>query len=108
VASQLTELPAVLRCGVARGTVYSVGDGNDFFGACITLAARLQWLSGVTFSFHQRGFNLEGVDRHDWLKREIILTRVAIPGFDRRELIALLKTEWEALSPAQKPQFQPV
>src|SRR5690606_37938418 len=44
VEAKVVEPPKVLRCGVARGTVYSVGDSNDFVGTCINMAARLQKL----------------------------------------------------------------
>lgn len=36
--------PPQLRCGLATGDVYSIGDGSDFVGACINTAARLQKL----------------------------------------------------------------
>ena len=38
----VSEPPPVLRCGLARGTVFSVGNRSDFVGSCINMAARLQ------------------------------------------------------------------
>lgn len=108
IAEQLSDPPPLLRCGLARGTVYSVGDGNDFFGACITMAARLQRLPGITFSFNQRGFNLEDLDKHDWIKKEIIIHRVSIAGFGNDEWIGLLQNEWDALPPEDRKPFQPL
>jgi class 3 adenylate cyclase len=38
----MVDPPTALRCGVARGTVFSVGVGHDYVGSCINMAARLQ------------------------------------------------------------------
>ena len=48
----LVDPPSVLRCGLARGTVYPVGNGQDFVGSCINMAARLQ--KRATFAFNRR------------------------------------------------------
>src|SRR5207248_701927 len=52
--------PPSLRCGIARGQIISVGDGNDFVGSCINVASRLQKLSNLTFAISKRGFDLSG------------------------------------------------
>src|SRR5688500_12976227 len=59
IQARVVEPPSRLRCGVARGTVYSVGNGQDYVGSCINMTARLQKLPGLTFAFNRRGFNLE-------------------------------------------------
>ena len=55
LGSKVSDPPKILRCGLARGTVYSVGNGNDFVGSCINMAARIQKLPGTTFAFNRRG-----------------------------------------------------
>src|SRR4029077_11901818 len=57
--STMVDPPPVLRCGIARGTVFCVGDGEDYVGSCINMAARLQRLQGISFAFNRRGFDLE-------------------------------------------------
>jgi class 3 adenylate cyclase len=51
--------PIKLRCGIARGQILSIGNGNDFVGPCINVAARLQKIGQFSFAFSKRGFNLE-------------------------------------------------
>lgn len=54
-----SHVPPVLRCGISRGMVCSIGNGNDFVGPCINIASRLQKLSGLTFCFSRRGIDFE-------------------------------------------------
>ena len=65
---KVCEPPGALRCGLAKGTVYSVGDGNDFVGPCINLAARLQKLDSFSFAFSRRGFNPEDLFDKDLIQ----------------------------------------
>ena len=51
--TRLAEPPERLRVGLARGTVYSVGDGNDYVGSCINMASRMQKLPGIGFAFNR-------------------------------------------------------
>jgi class 3 adenylate cyclase len=51
--------PRRLRWGIARGQVIAIGNGNDYVGACINVAARLQKLSSLSFAFSRRSFDLE-------------------------------------------------
>lgn len=37
----VVEPPNALRCGIARGSVFSVGNGKDYVGPCINIASRL-------------------------------------------------------------------
>ena len=100
--------PPVLRCALACGAVYTVGEGEDFVGACLLMAARLHRLHGVTFCFDSRGFNLKDADKSDWIRREVILKRVSSRGIGDDELIGLLRTESRALTRAEKRQFKPL
>lgn len=100
---KVVEPPSLLRCGVARGTVLSVGNGNDYVGSCINLASRLQKMSGVSFSFSARGFDPE----NHWKRLpRWVLKKVAIPGIGDNELIYLLTEEFEALSDEKKEYYR--
>ncbi|HYM60827.1 MAG TPA: hypothetical protein VEZ11_08035, partial [Thermoanaerobaculia bacterium] len=88
--------PHALRCGVARGRVYSIGDGNDFVGPCINIAARLQKVaSGITFCFSRRGFDGE---KFSGSTKELLLRRISIRGIGNSELVYVPRAEYEALS----------
>ncbi len=54
ISDKITSPPSKLRCGIARGTVYSVGNGQDFVGPCINVAARLQKLSNLSFALREK------------------------------------------------------
>jgi hypothetical protein len=97
-------VPPVLRCGIAKGTVFSVGDGSDFVGTCVNMAARLQKLHGLRICFNRRGFEPEArmpKAIQDWL-----LKKVSIRGIGNGELVYVLKTEFEKLDNTDKEQFQ--
>jgi class 3 adenylate cyclase len=50
IRREVTDAPVGLRVGVARGRIYSVGEGYDFVGPAISMAARLQKLApGLSF-----------------------------------------------------------
>jgi len=87
--------PNLLRCGITKGTVYSVGDGNDFVGPCINLAGRLQKLPGVRFVFARRGFDPEvrWKDMDSW-----VLKKVQIRGMENEELIYIRKENFKKMT----------
>jgi len=101
---KVCEPPSALRCGLSKGTVFSVGDGNDFVGPCINLAARLQKLDSFSFAFSRRGFNPDGVFTEeaviDW-----VLKKVSIRGMGEGELVYLLKTEFEKATHEIKEKY---
>jgi hypothetical protein len=92
--------PNILRCGITKGTIYSVGDGNDFVGPCINLSARLQKLPGASFAFARRGFDPESM----WKKNinRWILKKVEIRGMGSEELIYLRKNNYEMMEEEDK------
>jgi hypothetical protein len=94
----MVDPPPILRCGVARGTVFSVGNGQDYVGSCINMAARLQKLPGLSFAFNRRGFNLEGPGVVHFFTGMITIRQVSIRGIGDRELIGILKSEAAKLS----------
>jgi len=108
IRGRLSDSPGALRCALARGTVYSVGDGNDFVGAPILTAARLNRLNGITFCFDVHGFALKDADKKDWTRREIIVKRVAAPGFGDGDVVGLLRSESRGLSWDDRRQFKSI
>lgn len=103
IRRKVVDPPPVLRCGIARGKVYSVGDGNDYVGSCINMAARLQKYPGATFAFNRRGFDLEV--NNDFFAKQIVVKKVSIRGIGENELIGVLKSEYDAMSPADKKEY---
>jgi class 3 adenylate cyclase len=90
--------PAVLRCGIARGHVYSVGDGNDFVGPCINIASRLQKYGKFTFAVAQRGVPK--------LDENYILISGAIRGVSDGENIYVLRREFEKLEKEERAKYK--
>jgi len=105
IEKEVAKPPKQLRCGIARGQIIAIGDGRDFVGACINVAARLQKLSHLSFAFSRRGLDLRTCFEEDWYK-EFLLARVAIRGIGEKELIYILKEEYEKLPPEQKALFE--
>lgn len=96
--------PKVLRCGIARGKVFSVGNGEDYVGSCINIASRLQKLSDLTFCFSQRGFDIEQ-DMEEVNRRNFVEKRVTIRGIGE-ELVWVLKKEFEKLLQEERKMFR--
>ncbi|HYF19242.1 MAG TPA: hypothetical protein VEA40_15345 [Ramlibacter sp.] len=103
--SRLVDPPPVLRCGIARGAVYSVGNGNDYVGTCINMAARLQKIAGATFAFNCRGFNLDDPDADKFFKKDIVVKTMSIRGIGQGERVALLRSEYTRMTRAERQQF---
>ena len=106
IRQKVAEPPSRLRCGVARGNVYSVGDGNDFVGSCINMAARLQKLPGVTFAFNRRGFDLEDAKVDGFFKTSTLVRKVVIRGIGENELVAIMQHEFGAMSAVDKAFYR--
>lgn len=90
--------PKTLRCGIARGHVYSVGDGNDFVGPCINIASRLQKYGKFTFAVSQRGIPK--------LDENYILISGAIRGVSDGENIYVLRREYDKLEEGDKAKYK--
>lgn len=108
IRDKVVSPPPLLRCGLARGAVYSVGDGNDYVGSCINMAARLQKLPGTTFAFNRRGFDLEAKKASKFFSKDITIKLVSIRGIGDDELIAILVTEYDAMKASDKKQFRDI
>jgi class 3 adenylate cyclase len=97
--------PSVLRCGVARGRVFSIGNGRDYVGHCINNASRLSHLDGLTFAFPHRGFNVRDDMPEDYARR-FIPKFIAIKGVGENEMVWVLKNEYNNLPEERKIQFR--
>jgi class 3 adenylate cyclase len=105
VRLDVTDPPSELRVGVARGRVFSVGDGSDFVGPCINVAARLQKISaGTTICFSRLGFNGEKY-AGETTKGLLVLKKVMVRGVGY-QLVYLPKSEFENLSAEDQKAFR--
>lgn len=103
ISKRVVSPPPKLRCGIARGAIYSVGNGADFVGPCINMSARLQKLNSMTFVFSRRGLNPEIEDSHYPVL--FVTKKSDIRGIGSEELVCILKSEYENLSEEDKGKF---
>lgn len=99
----IVDAPQKLRCGIARGLIYSVGNGNDFVGPCINVSARLQKFNSLSFCFSRRGINPK--DMHVNLHGSYLIKKVDIRGIGETELVCVKKEDFQKLSPEEKKKF---
>jgi class 3 adenylate cyclase len=104
ISRTVSDPPTDLRCGLARGKVFSVGDGNDFVGPCINMAARLQKLSLLNIAFARRGFNDKYMNEH--MRSHFVVKKVAVRGIGENELVFVEKNNFEALPEGEKKLFR--
>jgi len=97
--------PQLLRCGIARGRVFSVGNGQDYVGPCINIASRLQKLGHLTFCFPRRGFDIEEY-MHPKSAELFVEKCVTIGGIGENELVWVLKEEFDKLPEKEKELFR--
>jgi hypothetical protein len=103
ISKRIITPPSKLRCGIARGNIYSVGNGNDFVGPCINMSARLQKLYNLSFCFSIRGIDLDEIA--DTYKKYFIVKKVNIRGIGDGELVCILTQEFEELPDIDKEKF---
>ena len=97
--------PRLLRCGIARGTVFSVGNGEDYVGPCINIASRLQKLSSLTFCFSRRGFDIERYMPEETAAK-YTLKYAPLRGIGDDELVWVRREEFDALTDEEKACFR--
>jgi len=97
--------PTTLRCGMALGRVFSVGNGRDYVGHCINTASRLQKLSLLTFCFPHRGFNVQEYMDESY-RQNFVLKCATIRGIGDDELVWVLKEEFDRLPDKLKELFR--
>ncbi len=96
--------PNILRCGIARGKVFSVGNGQDYVGPCINIASRLQKLSQLTFCFSRRGIDMSKYPEES-MRQSYLEKCVTIMGIGEEELVWVLKKEFDELPDEEKKLF---
>jgi len=104
IIKKISSPPSKLRCGIARGIIYSVGNGNDFVGPCINMSARLQKLNSLSFCFSRRGLNPEHLEEE--MEKSIITKKVDIRGIGSDELVCFFEAEYDMLSAEDKSKFK--
>lgn len=104
IKRKVTEAPSKLRCGIAKGNIFSVGNANDFVGPCINFASRLQKLPGTSFAFLDRGFNAEENFRKDEFKL-FVMKKIRVRGIGDSELVYILKSDYLKMSKEDKKNF---
>lgn len=97
--------PSVLRCGVARGKVFSVGNGKDYVGHCINNASRLLKVGSLSFCFPHRGFQVREHMPVEY-SRHFVPKYVSIRGVGDNELVWVAKAEFERLPEKNKEIFR--
>jgi len=104
IRKTVVQPPKLLRCGISRGMVFSVGNGEDYVGPCINIAARLQKLSLLTFCVSRRGFDIE---KHmpEETAAKYVLKSVALRGIGDDELVWVRKEEYDGLKDEDKALF---
>jgi hypothetical protein len=100
----IVDAPKKLRCGIARGLIYSVGNGNDFVGPCINVSARLQKFNSLSFCFSRRGIDPKSM--HEDIVNDFAIKKVDIRGIGETELVCVIKSEFDKLSPEEKKKFK--
>lgn len=106
ISQKVTQPPFKLRCGLARGFIYSVGNGNDFVGPCINISARLQKLNSLSFCFSQRGIDINNFSSD--FATTFITKKVAIRGIGEDELVCIPREEYETLPKIEKDKFSDI
>ena len=101
IKNKFTKPPSVLRCGIARGQIISIGDGRDFVGSCINVAARLQKVGQFSFAFSKRGFNLT-THFEKSAADYFTLIKMPIRGIGEEELIYVRKSDFDALTDKER------
>jgi class 3 adenylate cyclase len=97
--------PVALRCGVARGRVFTIGDNKDFVGHCINTASRLSALGSLTFSFPHRGFRV--MEHMPPQYRRLFIPKYAsIRGVGENELVWVVKEEFDRLTEKNREMFR--
>jgi class 3 adenylate cyclase len=104
---EFSNAPKRLRAGVARGRVIPVGNGTDFVGPCINLAARLQKIvPGVSWCMSQRGFSLKACDAAT--QARLVLKEVSVRGVGNNELVYVALSEYADVKEQDRSAFRDV
>jgi hypothetical protein len=99
--------PQVIRCGVARGKVFTVGNGRDFVGHCINSASRLSHLGPLSFCFPHRGFPIRDYMSAEYA-RLFVPKYLSVRGIGENEIVWVVRSEFDRLPERNKALFRSV
>jgi hypothetical protein len=103
--SKIDNPPQRLRCGIARGQIMSIGNGQDYVGSCINIASRLQKIGKLAFAFKRTGLDpVQCFDKR--MAKYFVTKRVNIRGIGDDRLIVIEQKDYEALPIREKRQFR--
>jgi class 3 adenylate cyclase len=105
ISMAVNKPPAVLRCGVARGKVYGIGNDKEYVGHCINNASRLSRLSSLTFCFPHRGFQVREHMPAEF-RRVFVPKYVSIRGVGENELVWVVSEEYYRLPEKTREMFR--
>jgi class 3 adenylate cyclase len=106
IKTHVSHPPSKLRCGIARGQLISIGNGNDYVGSCINLASRLQKLSKLTIAISRRGFDMSLIPPDAMNPKEFVLKKVELRGIGDEELVYIRQREFRQLPPSERKLFR--
>ncbi len=105
ICTAVNKPPAILRCGVARGKVFSVGSDREYVGHCINNASRLSRLGALSFCFPHSGFCVTEYMPEEY--REFFVPKlVSIRGVGENEMVWVARDEFERLAPKYREMFR--
>lgn len=105
ICTAVNKPPAILRCGVARGKVFSVGSDREYVGHCINNASRLSRLGALSFCFPHSGFRVTEYMPEEY--REFFVPKlVSIRGVGENETVWVARDEFERLAPKYREMFR--
>jgi hypothetical protein len=105
VSRLVNKPPSSLRCGMARGKVFTIGDSRDFVGHCINNASRLSKIESLTFCFPHRGFPVREYIPAEEL-RAFVPKYIIVRGVGDNELVWVVRDEFVRLSEKQQGLFR--
>lgn len=76
----------------------TIGNGDDYVGSCINIAARLQKLSFLAMAVSRRGITLTE-------DQGFTVKKVELAGIGKGELVYVKKASFEKLPPKEKKKF---
>jgi class 3 adenylate cyclase len=107
ISTAVNKPPSVLRCGVARGKVFGIGNDKEYVGHCINNASRLSHLGSLTFCFPHRGFQVREHMPAEY-RRIFAPKSVSIRGVGENELVWVVKEEFDNLPLKNRAMFRSI
>jgi hypothetical protein len=107
ISNAVNKPPSVLRCGVARGKVFSIGNDKEFVGHCINNATRLSRLGSLSFCFPHRGFRVREHMPAEY-RQLFVLKTASIRGVGENELVWVVKDEYNNLPVKNREMFRSI